>query len=157
MLNDIPTNGRSDYVLPEMAAQYQRDATAISKRIQDHFTACGVRTIKPGTGKGTGKRAVVEVGFHSLRHTFVSLCRESNAPLSVVEAIVGHSNPAMTRHYTHVSESAAATAVNALPVFLGETSPALPARIPLPVWAREMIEHMTPENLEAMKAELLKF
>ena len=45
----------------------------------------------------TGTRAVVEVGFHSLRHTFVSLCRAAGAPLSVVEAIVGHASPAMTR------------------------------------------------------------
>lgn len=66
----------------------------------------------------TGKRAVVEVGFHSLRHSFVSLCREANAPLSVVESIVGHSNPAMTRHYTHVSELVASQAVAALPAFL---------------------------------------
>jgi hypothetical protein len=31
------------------------------------------------------------------------------APLAVVEFIVGHSNPAMTRHYTHVGELAAGT------------------------------------------------
>ena len=67
----------------------------------------------------TGRRAVVEVGFHSLRHSFVSRCRQANAPLSVVEAIVGHSSPAMTRHYTHVGELAAAVAVGALPRVMG--------------------------------------
>jgi hypothetical protein len=98
-------------------------------QIQAHFEKCAIRTQKPGTGPasqktktkdGTNKktRAVVEVGFHSLRHTFVSLCREANAPLAVVEAIVGHSNPAMTRHYTHVGELAATTAVAALPAFV---------------------------------------
>jgi integrase len=117
-------------------------------RIQQHFIAQGVRVHREGTGPGsakceavelggqkeakeavhgrkrakpgTTKRAVVEVGFHSLRHTFVSLCRESNAPLAVVEAIVGHSNPAMTRHYTHVGELAAGRAVAALPAVIGE-------------------------------------
>jgi integrase len=54
-----------------------------------------IRIYKPGTGPGTGKRAVVEIGFHSLRHSFVSMCRTSNVPLAVVESIVGHSNPAM--------------------------------------------------------------
>ena len=120
-------------------------------RIQQHFIAQGVRVHKQGTGPesakskseavegktavketahgrkraepGTTKRAVVEVGFHSLRHTFVSLCRESNAPLAVVEAIVGHSNPAMTRHYTHVGELAAGRAVAALPSVMGEAAP----------------------------------
>lgn len=135
LLREVPSDERGEYVLPELAALYQRDPPALSNRIQKHFRACGVQTVKHGTGcvieKGedgrertvsTGTRAVVEVGFHSLRHTFVSLCRESNAPLSVVEAIVGHSNPAMTRHYTHVSELAAAHAVNALPAVLGHAS-----------------------------------
>jgi integrase len=44
----------------------------LSNKIQSH---------KPGTGMN-GKRAVVEVGFHSLRHTFVSLCRESNVSVT---------------------------------------------------------------------------
>ena len=39
----------------------------------------------------------------------------ANAPLAVVEAIVGHTNPSMTRHYTHVSETAAENAIAALP------------------------------------------
>ena len=72
---------------------------------------------------------MVEVGFHSLRHSFVSLCRQSNAPLAVVEAIVGHSNPAMTRHYTHVGAVAADAAVALLPA-IGATSKA--AKSPRP-------------------------
>jgi hypothetical protein len=80
--------------------------------------------------KHTGKRAVVEVGFHSLRHTFVSLCRESGAPLAVVEAIVGHASPAMTRHYTHIGEAAARASVAALPSVLGDAT--APAALPAP-------------------------
>jgi hypothetical protein len=95
--------------------------------VQRHFKACGIILHKPGTGTG-GKRAVIEVGFHSLRHTFVSLCRESNAPLAVVESIVGHSNPSMTRHYTHVGELAAGRAVAALPSITGEAVPEQPRR-----------------------------
>lgn len=50
-----------------------------------------------------------------MRHSFVSMCRERNVPLSVVESLVGHSNPAMTRHYTHTSEEAASQAIRSLP------------------------------------------
>jgi hypothetical protein len=59
----------------------------------------------------------------------VSRCRQANAPLSVVEAIVGHSNPAMTRHYTHVGELAVAAALGALPSVMGggDGAQALPA------------------------------
>ena len=128
MLADVPTAARADYVLPGFAATYLHDKTAVTRQIQKHFATCGIPTLKPGTGPDTGNRAVVEVGFHSLRHTFVSLCREANAPLAVVEAIVGHANPAMTRHYTHIGEAAATTAVAALPDITGTAKPALPAK-----------------------------
>jgi hypothetical protein len=161
------------YVLPETATLYQQDTSALTKKTQDHFEACGVQTHKPGTGfenvegedgngkeKHTGKRAVVEVGFHSLRHTFVSLCREANAPLSVVEAIVGHANPAMTRHYTHTSEAAAGAAVAALPDVTGQAS----AKLALPAGdtetvpkakVRELAEKLTQENASEIKRALL--
>ena len=58
---------------------------------------------------------MVDVGFHSLRHTFVSLSLNAGVPIAVVQAIVGHSNPAMTRHYFHQSEATLVSAVSALP------------------------------------------
>jgi integrase len=119
-LSAISEKERGEYVLPEMAALYVHDISSVTDKIQKHFKSCGIKLYKHGTGTD-GKRAVIEVGFHSLRHTFVSLCRESNAPLAVVESIVGHSNPAMTRHYTHVGELAAGRAVAALPVVIGDS------------------------------------
>jgi len=110
-----PTPKQGEYVMPGFARKYRQNNSDITKEMRDHFTDCSIRVHGEGTGKGTDKRAVVEVGFHSLRHSFVSLCRQANAPLAVVEAIVGHSNPAMTRHYTHVGELAAGQAVAALP------------------------------------------
>jgi integrase len=153
MLAATPAGSRDEYVLPETAALYAYRTDAVTDKIQKHFKACGIKVWKTDTGpqpkKAAGpeateagqvvavskgrkrdgadaqkKRAVIEVGFHSLRHTFVSLCRESNAPLAVVESIVGHSNPAMTRHYTHVGELAAGRAVAALPWLMGEAAPA---------------------------------
>lgn len=121
MLAGTPLDQRREYVLPEMAALYAHNICAVTDKVQGHFKACGITLHKPGTGKD-GKRAVIEVGFHSLRHTFVSLCRESNAPLAVVESIVGHSNPSMTRHYTHVGELAAGRAVALLPSVMSEAT-----------------------------------
>ena len=122
MLAATPPDHRGEYVLPEIAALYIRRTDMVTDMVQKHFKACGITLHKPGTGTG-GKRAVIEVGFHSLRHSFVSLCRESNAPLSVVESIVGHSSPAMTRHYTHVGELAAGRAVALLPSVMSEATP----------------------------------
>lgn len=159
MLSEIPASERGEYVLPDYAAMYLADTSATSRRIHDHFEACGVKTHRPGTGDGTDKRAVVEVGFHSLRHTFVSLCREADAPLAVVESIVGHASPAMTRHYTHVGESAAAVAINGLPSVLVE--PGAPRALPSaklieakPV--RALTEKLTAKNWRKVRRELLK-
>ena len=125
ILEETPAAKREDYVLPETADDYLSNRRDLVQRIQEHFKSCGIRVHKPAAEKEKARlRPVVEVGFHSLRHTFVSLCRESNAPLAVVEAIVGHSNPAMTRHYTHVGELAAGQAVAALPYLIGEGKPA---------------------------------
>lgn len=121
MLSVTPLDQRGEYVLPEMAAMYARSVCLVTDKVQHHLKTCGITLHKPGTGTD-GKRAVIEVGFHSLRHTFVSLCRESNAPLAVVESIVGHSNPAMTRHYTHVGELAAGRAVALLPSVMSEAT-----------------------------------
>jgi len=170
MLAEIPEAARREYVLPETAVSYLRDSSAPSKRIQAHFAKCEVTLHRPGTGfvvkpgddgqptrKSTGKRAVLEVGFHSLRHTFVSLCRAANAPLSVVESIVGHSSPAMTRHYTHVGEAAALAAVSALPSIMGDNTPPLiesPRLVPAsPILIG--LEAMTSKNWKAKRDELI--
>lgn len=171
MLAEIPERSRRDYVLPDTAASYLKDSSAPSKRIQDHFEACGVTVHKPGTGfvlkegeeggepekEHSGQRAVVEVGFHSLRHTFVSLCRGADAPLSVVESIVGHSSPAMTRHYTHTGDAAALAAVTALPDITGEPVKALPPADPvakLKVELLTIVEGMTSGTWKAAKDQL---
>lgn len=171
MLQEESEQRNDEYVLPNYAKVYDDNPPKLVKDIQAHFETCNIRTIKPGTGyvveidkKGktkrtyTGKRAVVEVGFHSLRHTFVILCREANAPLSVVESIVGHSNPAMTRHYTHTSEQAAKTAVSAIP-FLAGVLPEIEAQPNDPFTnlcqkVRELASQLNEQNWQSIKAEL---
>lgn len=170
MLAEIPEAARREYVLPETADSYLRDSSAPSKRIQAHFAKCDVTLHKPGTGfemrpgkdgkleeVHTGKRAILEVGFHSLRHTFVSLCRAANAPLAVVESIVGHSSPAMTRHYTHTGEAAALEAVSALPSLTGEPVKALPLLLMVDaVVMLEIVNAMTAKNWKSKKVELIE-
>ncbi|MBI5386482.1 MAG: tyrosine-type recombinase/integrase [Verrucomicrobia bacterium] len=156
ILADTPPEQRGGYVLPEMAALYLRRVELVTELIQAHFKKCGIQLYQPGTGEN-GKRAVVEIGFHSLRHTFVSLCRESGAPLAVVEAIVGHSNPAMTRHYTHIGELAAGLAVAALPAVMGKAvpAPAVNGNGPVEILrqVRDLLEGMKAGNWEGKRAE----
>jgi len=172
MLVDAPSREQNEYILPEMAYRYPRGTNQIAPLVQSHFKACGIRVHKPGTGfeiitdkdgkkrkVHTGKRAVVEVGFHSLRHTFVSMCRNAGAPLSVVAAIVGHATPAMTRYYTHVGEEASSAAIAALPAVLGDEPRALPASKPQSVERAAVLklaESLTSENWRTIRDELLE-
>ena len=154
MMASTPLRKRSGYVMPELAAIYNHRTDMVTDMIQRHFKSCGITLHKPGTGKD-GKRAVIEVGFHSLRHTFVSLCRESNAPLSVVESIVGHSSPAMTRHYTHVGELAAGRAVALLPSVIGETKAHRNGEENIAGKIRRIAKGMTAANWRTNRNKLL--
>ena len=166
LLSVTPVAQRGEYVLPETAATYLHRTDMVTDQIQKHFKSCGITLHMPGTGKnvtgesgaaGTKKRAVIEVGFHSLRHTFVSLCRESNAPLAVVESIVGHSSPAMTRHYTHVGELAAGHAVALLPSVMSDDAPELAKSQPDEVLRnlQSILNSMDAKNWQKKKAAAL--
>jgi integrase len=155
MLSEIPEANRGEYVLPETASKYLNQKQLLVHVIQKHFIDSGITTHKPGTGTD-GKRAVVQFGFHSLRHSFVSICAEANVPLSVVQSIVGHSNPQMTQVYTHTSQAAARLAMTALPSMMGDKVKALKASPESIVEGIKAIaEGLTPANLAENKTALL--
>ncbi|QHI68760.1 tyrosine-type recombinase/integrase [Tichowtungia aerotolerans] len=178
-LSEAPQSRRKGYVLPRIAELYtSRGATGrpdkqpqLSREIQAHLTACNIQTLKEGTGKeayktalkkwetngkkGTKpsrKRAVVEVGFHSLRHSYVTLHAEAGTPQAMIQANVGHANPAMTAHYTHVGEEAARRAAGALTL---NALSAIPERTPLPPWAVEVAKKLNSKNWKQVRTALL--
>jgi integrase len=158
MLSGTPDSQRVDNVLPQIAKTYNHRTDMVTDMVQRHFKACGIKLHKPGTGT-EGKRAVIEVGFHSLRHTFVSMCRASNAPLAVVESIVGHSNPSMTRHYTHVGELAASNAVALLPNISSDAEPPAPLERTsdeIIQSARSLAAKLSEKNFKIIKKRLLE-
>lgn len=111
MLKVIP-NAHDGYVMPEIAAMYNHRPGLICTRMKLLFKSCGIETNSkdPKTG-----RERVEIGFHSLRHSFVSICENAGVPAAHVQSIVGHSSPAMTRHYYHTDEDALKRAISAIP------------------------------------------
>ena len=111
----VKPDAAKGFVCPRKAEQYRNNKSDVSKRFSTLFRQCGIRLHR----EGIPGRAQVEAGFHSLRFSFVSICRRANAPLAVVERLVGHSTPAMTRHYTDVGDEATAQAIASLPSMLG--------------------------------------
>lgn len=134
------------YVCPTYAKRYlesRTEQTNISREIQDFFRKCGITTTKD---IGTRRKAVV-VGFHSLRHTYASIHAESGTPQAVIQDNMGHSNPAMTEHYQHVSEATARRVAAALDIPLNEGAEN-PARVEL----RRIAETATDAELADLLA-----
>lgn len=117
MLNAVPSKARTGYVLPECHARFELYDGALSKEVQRLFRSVDIETT---TNYGDEKRNNADCGFHSLRHTFVSLCAAGGVPQSVVQSLVGHGNPAMTQHYTHIGLESAQNAIALLPSVTGK-------------------------------------
>lgn len=112
LLACIERNG--PYVCPESAERYLSSRTRqgwISYTIQRFFRQIGIQTTMQDASK---KKAVQLVGFHSLRHTYASLHAASGTPQALIQENMGHSNPAMTEHYQHISEDTARKVAAAL-------------------------------------------
>ena len=117
---------QSDLMFPVEAAMYDARPSDLVRIFQHIFIACGIATTDKV--KGRKHKAVVRVGFHSLRHSFVSLCAAAGVPQHVVQTLVGHGSPAMTEHYTHVDAEQKRKAIAALPAV--DIEPAAPADKP---------------------------
>jgi len=119
ILEETPVGKRKGFVIPATAEFYRRDQSSLVQHVGSLFEKAGIAT----QSKEEGKRAQVDVGFHSLRHTFVSRAANAGAPLALVQAIVGHSSPAMTRHYFHENETALQKTIEVIPAVGSSAAP----------------------------------
>lgn len=96
-------NTGSEYVMPEHCSMYDRSQQLVSIRVTRFLESIGISTKKYVDGRS---KAVNTKGIHSLRHTFCSIAGVVGIPETVVQSIVGHMTPAMTRLYnSHVEEA----------------------------------------------------
>lgn len=116
ILEETPAEKRQGFVLPEIAAKYDGGSTTGTSRVcamlQEHFKICGIETQEE---RKNGQRAVCRVGFHSLRHSFVTICARAGVPMPVVQELCGHASSAIQQVYTHMGPEATAKAIAALP------------------------------------------
>lgn len=117
MLSEIPVKNRHGYVLPEIAELYEHNSSALSYRITKLFKSCGIET----QGTSANGRKYVVANFHSLRHTFVSIASRYGIPMSTIQVIVGHSSPAMTEHYLHISPETLKQQLSSFPRLLSSS------------------------------------
>lgn len=98
--NSLPDKNESEYLLPEMARLYINSPSYLSKIIQNTFIKAGIET--KVERDGTNRKTAV-YGFHSFRHSFVSLCASGNIPVNVVMEMVGHNSKAVHQIYQHAT------------------------------------------------------
>ena len=115
------------YVMPKLAKLYlsgRSGRVKLSNMISELFESVGITT----KFAEDGKRARSDCGFHSLRHTFVTMLRANGVKLQTAKELAGHHTERMTEHYTHEDGSA----VLALPDFSTQTQGAanVPAVLP---------------------------
>jgi len=146
----IPPARHGIYVLPEIANMYQFQNRTLGRKIAQIFDDAGIRRMAESTPSTHGRQPI-QVGYHSLRHSFISICSESDVPLAVVQAIVGHGSPAMTRHYTHIGADAARKAAKALPSLQNIKATKLPAQ----EWVIEELRKMTADNWQVIRSQII--
>ena len=94
-----------NYIMPTLANRYNRNRNNIKKYVTAVIEANNFKTtIDKKNTEDTRKHAACLYGFHSLRYTFVSVCAKAGIPATLVQDIVGHQNPAMTKHYTRFDD-----------------------------------------------------
>lgn len=119
ILSDLQNKRRGKFLFPKLVETYLRDASAISKMFTTFLRdKCEIKTNETAKSVGTQrKNAVARVGFHSLRHSFVSLCAAEGVPQVALQELVGHGSPAMTAIYSHAGDEQKKAAVAVLPSF----------------------------------------
>lgn len=110
----------SEYLLPQLASDYQRNPSTVSLRVTRFLQDLGIETKKKIPGR---TKMVNAKGIHSLRHTFCSIAGVCGIPETVVQSIVGHMTPEMTLLYSrHVEEG---EKLNYIELFGQKVSPAV--------------------------------
>jgi integrase len=114
LLAELRQQSKGEFLFPKEREIYKRDRSEITAWFQDFLS----ETCKITTTEAAGdhrRRVILRKGFHSLRHSFVSLCAANTVPQSAIMELVGHGSPAMTEHYTHTTLDQKSKAVAMLP------------------------------------------
>lgn len=116
--NNLDNKNKEEYILPNISRTYIKSETYLNKKIQNTFIKAGIETTVAREG---AKRRTAVYGFHSFRHSFVSMCADGNTPMHVVMELVGHNSKAVHQVYQHASDELKRKAIEMLPKIEGET------------------------------------
>ena len=122
----------------------------VSYRIKLFLDGLGIRITRIPKGR---TRAISVKDLHSCRRTFCYYAGLAGIPITVVQAIVGHMSPEMTKHYmAHASIEDKRRGMERLSFF---TQDALPAAVEEPARAElhSLIDTLPIEQVRVMLAQ----
>ena len=119
LLNELKTvrgGNPNGFLFPSMAEAYDKSRPSISEQFGVFLKdKCGITTMLDNDDSSPRMRRASAKGFHSLRHSFVSMCVASGVPQATTQKLVGHSSSAMTQIYSHATVEQERQAINLLP------------------------------------------
>lgn len=145
----------SEYVFPILAEMYSNNSSDIGKGIKKLFEEIGIQnSLKKVEGY---KKRLSNKDVHSFRHTFIYLAAVHRIPFPIVQGIVGHMSPEMTKHYmNHAGRNDKAQFLNQLPDYLTEKKTECETlKTTIEEDLIEMIRNLNKENLEQEKQRII--
>lgn len=104
------------FVFPDLAERYEKQRTSVGAQVTRFLEGLGIETTRKVSGRS---RAVSVKDIHSCRHTFCYLAALNGVPLPVVQSVVGHMTPEMTKRYMdHASQEAKRKALSVVPDYI---------------------------------------
>lgn len=154
----------SPYVFPELAEMYSKLSTqqAISAGVKKLLHKVGIEDTEK-TVEGYARKVSTK-DIHSFRHTFVYMASIHGIPLPVVQSIVGHLNPEMTKHYMdHAGRDARLAYMKQLPSYITGGEEPKEINIVDELQKRDikqrildLLNRTSKENFERTKTRILK-
>ncbi|HEX4119324.1 MAG TPA: tyrosine-type recombinase/integrase [Verrucomicrobiae bacterium] len=121
LLQSIWPKGDDDHFWPDQAAKYLAvGSSPFSQEFYALLTSVGLVAERGPKHKSkkvgrNARRSSTELGYHNLRHTFVTQIKMAGAPDSVARELAGHSSDLISTHYTHLPIESLEKAILALP------------------------------------------
>lgn len=97
---------REGYVWPKVAKAKLSRQGFLYEEFREICESCKIQTSREPESGEKRKSNVILVGFHSLRHTYITLAKDAGVDISDIQKAVGHGSPAMTNQYNQSLEYA---------------------------------------------------
>lgn len=106
ILQRVPPGDRIGYLCPKYASKLKANVCSV---LQAMFQRCGITTQRYVNG-----RVACVKGFHSFRHTAITLALQNGATVAQVRRWAGHASDSMQMRYTHLGADDAGKASAAI-------------------------------------------